>query len=77
MALGGVVPGFVLAFVQFDEKNTISQTPFAEQGILWLVAIIPAILLIVAMYIISKYELEDDVIKKINIEIESRHLNNQ
>ncbi len=77
MALGEVVPGFVLAFVQFDEKNTISQTPFAEQGILWLVAIIPAILLIVAMYIISKYELEDDVIKKINIEIESRHLNNQ
>lgn len=72
MALGGVVPGFVLAFVDFDEKNTVSQSAFAEQGILWLVAIIPAILLFVAMFIISKYELEDDVIDKINIEIEKR-----
>jgi len=72
MALGGVVPGFVLAIVGFDEKNAVSQTPFTEQGILWLVAVIPAILLIAAMFIISKYELEDDVIDKINIEIEAR-----
>lgn len=72
MALGGVVPGFVLAFVGFDEKNTVSQTPFVEQGILWLVAVIPAILLALAMFIISKYELEDEVIDKINREIEER-----
>ena len=72
MALGGVVPGFVLAFVDFDEKNTVTQSAFAEQGTLWLVAVIPAILLFVAMFIISKYELEDDVIDKINIEIEKR-----
>jgi GPH family glycoside/pentoside/hexuronide:cation symporter len=72
MALGGVVPGFVLAFVGFDEKNAVTQSPLTEQGILWLVAVIPAILLIVAMFIISKYELEDDVIDKINIEIEAR-----
>lgn len=75
MALGGVVPGFVLAFVNFDEKNTVSQSAFAEQGILWLVAVIPAILLILAMFVISKYELEDNVIDKINREIEERHLN--
>lgn len=75
MALGGVVPGFVLAFVGFDEKNTLTQTPFVEQGILWLVAIIPAILLIVGMFIISRYELDDDVIDQINIEIEERYLN--
>lgn len=73
MALGGVVPGFVLAFVGFDEKNAVSQSPFAEQGILWLVAVIPAMLLLVAMFIISKYELEDNVIDKINMEIEERH----
>ena len=76
MALGGVVPGFVLAFVGFDEKNAVTQSAFAEQGILWLVAVIPAILLLVAMYIISKYELEDHVIDKINMEIEERHLKN-
>lgn len=74
MALGGVVPGFVLAFMGFDERNPVSQSPFVEQGILWLVAVIPALLLILAMFIISRYELEDDVIDKINIEIEERQL---
>lgn len=73
MALGGVVPGFVLAFVDFDEKNTVTQSALAEQGILWLVAIIPAMLLVVAMFIISKYELDDVVIDRINKEIEERH----
>ncbi|MDR0982523.1 MAG: MFS transporter [Culturomica sp.] len=76
MALGGVVPGLVLDFVGYDEKNTVTQSPLAEQGILWLVAVIPAILLVLAMFIISKYDLEDHVIDKINIEIEQRHLNN-
>ncbi|MDR0954083.1 MAG: MFS transporter [Rikenellaceae bacterium] len=75
MALGGVVPGLVLAFVGYDETNAVTQSPLAEQGILWLVAVIPAILLVVAMFIISKYDLEDHVIDKINIEIEERHMN--
>ena len=72
MALGGVVPGLVLAYVGFNAKETI-QTPFAEQGILWLVCVIPALLLGLAMFIISKYELTDDVIDKINMEIEKRN----
>ena len=76
MALGGFVPGLVLAFVGFDEKNATTQSAFTQQGILWLVAVIPAMLLLLAMYIISKYELEDNVIDKINMEIEERHLNN-
>lgn len=71
MALGGVVPGLVLAFVGFD-SNASSQTPFAQQGILWLVAVIPAVLLLLAMFIISRYELDDDVIDRINEEIEAR-----
>lgn len=73
MALGGVVPGLVLALVGFD-TSLPEQTPFACQGILWLVAVIPAILLLLAMFIISKYELDDDVIDDINREIERRHL---
>lgn len=72
MALGGVVPGLILAFVGFDQKNEVTQSAFAEQGILWLVAVIPALLLVLAIFIISKYELEDDVIDKINLEIEER-----
>lgn len=72
MALGGVVPGLVLAFVGFN-SDALEQTVFAQQGILWLVAIIPAILLILAMFIISRYELTDQRIDEINREIEARH----
>lgn len=72
MALGGVVPGLVLAFVGFDKNNAVSQSALAEQGILWLVAVIPAILLVLAIFIISKYELTDSVIDNINEEIEKR-----
>ena len=73
MALGGVVPGLVLSIVGFDQANAVSQTPMAEQGILWLVCVIPAILLVLAMLIISRYELTDEVIDKINREIEQRN----
>ncbi|WP_312330535.1 MFS transporter [Sphingobacterium sp.] len=73
MALGGVVPGLVLAYVNFDKDNATVQSARAEMGILWLVAIIPAILLVVAMYVISKYELDDRTIDAINQDIESRH----
>ena len=72
MALGGVVPGMVLAMVGFNAELS-QQTPMAEQGILWLVCVIPAALLLLAIWIISKYELEDDVIDKINKEIEARN----
>ena len=71
MALGGVVPGIVLSIVGFNASLS-HQTPLAEQGILWLACLIPAVLLLLAMYIISKYELEDDVIDRINKEIEER-----
>lgn len=74
MALGGVVPGLVLAFTGFDQTNETLQTPMAEQGILWLVAVIPALLLILAMFVISRYELDDDTIDHINREIEQRNL---
>lgn len=73
MALGGVVPGLVLAFVGFD-KDASSQSLFAQQGILWLVAVIPALLLLLSMFIISRYELDDDRIDAINAEIEKRNL---
>ncbi len=74
MALGGAVPGFILAFVGFNKDLTV-QSPFAEQGILWLVCVIPALLLIVAMWIISKYELSDEKMDEINIAIEQRAKN--
>ena len=71
MAQGGVVPGLVLAWVGFNAEAA-TQTPLALQGILWLVCVIPAILLLLAIFIISKYELSDERMDEINREIESR-----
>ncbi|MBP8963546.1 MAG: MFS transporter, partial [Opitutaceae bacterium] len=71
-ALGGIIPGIVLAMTQFDAQKA-EQSAAAQQGILWLVVVLPAILLGLAMFVISKYELEDDKIDEINREIEARH----
>ena len=71
MALGGVIPGLVLAWVGFN-ADAPKQTPLAEQGILWLVCVIPAILLLLAIWIISKYELSDEKMDEINRAIEAR-----
>lgn len=71
MALGGVIPGLVLAWVGFDAASKV-QTPLAEQGILWLVTLIPAVLFAVAVYVIGKYELSDERMDEINMEISKR-----
>ena len=60
-----------LAYVSYN-PDTIDQTPMAEEGILWLMCVIPASLLLLAMFIISRYELTDDVIDQINKEIEAK-----
>ena len=73
MPLGSVVAPAILAYVAYDPK-LVSQSPLAEEGILWLVCVIPAALLLLAMFIISKYELDDATIDKINKEIESRNV---
>ena len=56
-------------------NNLEAQTPLAQEGIRWLVCVIPAILLAVAMWIISKYELTDEKIDEINKAIENRTKN--
>ena len=73
MALGGVVPGLVLAIVGF-QAGAAEQTPLALQGILWMVCVIPAALLVLAIWIISKYELSDEKMDAINKEIEARSI---
>lgn len=71
MALGGVIPGLVLAYVGFSSKF-VSQTPAATEGILWLVAVIPAMLLVLAMFIISRYEISDEKLNEMNRIINKR-----
>jgi Na+/melibiose symporter-like transporter len=77
---------FITAFAMMSVGNAAGayfmndlelQTPLAQEGIRWLVCIIPAILLVVAMFIISKYELSDEVIDDINRKIEARHQEEQ
>ena len=53
-------------------NNLEAQAPLAQEGIRWLVCIIPAILLAVAMFIIARYEVADGRIAFINREIEKR-----
>lgn len=76
---------FITAFAMMSVGNAAgayfmngmeSQTPLAQEGIRWLVCVIPAIMLVLAMFVISKYELTDEVIDKINKEIEEKNLNN-
>ena len=71
MTLGGIVGPAVLAYVGYNSATT-DQSPLAEEGILWLVCVIPAALLLLGIFIISQYELTDDVIDNINYEIEQR-----
>jgi GPH family glycoside/pentoside/hexuronide:cation symporter len=72
MTLGGIVAPAVLAYVHYN-KDVIQQSAEAEEGILWLVCVLPAILLALAMFIISRYELTDEKIDQINKEIEARN----
>ncbi len=71
MTLGSVVAPAILAYVAYNPKS-VTQTPLAQEGILWLVCVIPAALLLLAMFTISKYELTDEKIDRINKEIEER-----
>ena len=44
----------------------------AEQGILWLVPIVPAWLFLISISVINKYELSDKMMDEINAEISKR-----
>ena len=72
-ALGGVIPGLVLAWVGFKAGEAV-QPPMAEQGILWLVTIIPAVLFVLAIYVIGKYELTDEKMDEINEALSNKSL---
>ena len=73
---------FITAFAMMSVGNAAGayfmndlelQSPTAQEGIRWLVCVIPALLLVLAMFIISKYELSDEKIDQINKEIEERN----
>jgi len=53
--------------------EAVYNTPEAEQGILWLVTLIPAVLFVLAIYVIGKYELSDRKMDEINAAITSKN----
>jgi glycoside/pentoside/hexuronide:cation symporter, GPH family len=73
LALGGFIPGVVLAATHFDAKLA-TQPDSALFGIKLLLAGIPFLLLIVLAQIINCYKLTDEELEKLNVEIESRRL---
>ncbi len=71
---------FIVAFAMMSVGNAAgayfmngleTQTPLAQEGVRWLVCVIPAILLCVATVVMARYPLTDELVDKINHEIES------
>lgn len=67
MGLGGWVLGITLAYIGYVPNQT--QTPFAEEGILWLLTIIPAIFILLGLLAILPYKLDKKRIKVIQGEL--------
>lgn len=68
MALGGVIPGLVLDAVGYRPAQQM-QSDFTLQGIVWLVTFIPALLMLIGGFVISRYELTDKRMDEINREV--------
>ncbi|MDE7039985.1 MAG: MFS transporter, partial [Limosilactobacillus sp.] len=72
MALGGVIPGYVLAAYGFVANH--QQTARSLFGIRMTTTIIPIIVTIFAMIVFAFYKLTDEKIEKMNNEIQQRNL---
>lgn len=68
MALGGVVPGYILSATGFSAKLAV-QTPSALMGIKTLMCTIPAAIIIVTIILVIMYPLSDEKLAKITAEI--------
>lgn len=73
LALGGAVPGFVLAATHFDASLSV-QPDSALFGIKLILAGIPFLLCIVFIFVVTRYKLSDKDLEKYNVEIEQRRL---
>ena len=72
---------FVIAFAMMSIGNAAgayfmndleAQAPLAQEGIRWLVCVIPAILMASATAVIARYPLTDVMVDQMNREIEGR-----
>jgi GPH family glycoside/pentoside/hexuronide:cation symporter len=70
LALGGFVPGIVLSLTGFD-SGLNEQSEAALSGIRILLAALPALLVLVLAFIVSRYNLTDDQLVEYGKEIEN------
>ena len=72
---------FVAAFAMMSVGNAAGayfmnglemQTPLAQEGIRWLVCVVPALFLAVAAFALARYPLDDAAVERLNREIASR-----
>ena len=72
---------FIISFATMSISNAadsyfmtynIGATPFMMTVFMWLVTLIPAVLFAVAIFVIGKYELSDERMDEINMEIANR-----
>ncbi|HEY4399688.1 MAG TPA: MFS transporter [Lactobacillaceae bacterium] len=71
LALGGIIPGWILTATKFD-GTAATQNNSALQGIIWSFVWFPIALAVLAMWIMSKYELSDTKVEQINLELAQR-----
>lgn len=74
MAIGGVIPGYILQAVGFNAKLA-TQSAGAMHGIGMIMSIVPAILIVISMVLIQMYPITDDLMNKMNREIDARKAN--
>ena len=63
---------FISAPVNAYYPKLADYSAASQEAILWFTCVIPAVLLIIVGYLIYKYPLTDEVINKMNQEIEDR-----
>lgn len=72
LALGGIIPGYILAATKFNGDAKI-QSASAKFGIEFSMIWLPIIFAIIAGIIISRYPLSDEYLKKMNADLKAKH----
>ncbi|AFS39608.1 MULTISPECIES: MFS transporter [Leuconostoc] len=65
LALGGIIPGYLLQFMNF-KSGALTQSASAQTGIEWSMIWLPMIMAFLAMFVISRYPLSDAYVDKMN-----------
>lgn len=71
MAIGGVIPGYILQGTGFNAKLA-TQSASALSGIGMLMCVVPAVLIVISMVVMQMYPITDELMNRMNKEIDER-----